>query len=165
MPTRTPRTHSTLPSRCEFYPAHSHCQERAAEHSTAAEVTKLRVMAPSSIAPIVTSVSAGNGAIGILQGEWHCTFGFCAVRPRDAARTTRGSSHCNPRRSPRKDSGTSAACLGRAARHALRTPPKTAARAQESFDISALPQDALDEINRIQTRQRLKAAVSTGVPG
>jgi alcohol dehydrogenase (NADP+) len=48
---------------------------------------------------------------------------------------------------------------------ALLTTPKSAARAKENFDISALPQDALDEINRIQTRQRLNTVVSTGVPG
>jgi alcohol dehydrogenase (NADP+) len=48
---------------------------------------------------------------------------------------------------------------------ALLTTPKTAARARESFDISALPQDALDEINRIQTRQRLNEVVKTGIPG
>jgi len=48
---------------------------------------------------------------------------------------------------------------------ALLTTPKTAARARENFDISALPEDALDEINRIQTRQRLNPVVSTGVPG
>jgi alcohol dehydrogenase (NADP+) len=48
---------------------------------------------------------------------------------------------------------------------ALLTTPKTAARARENFDISALPEDALNEINRIQTRQRLNAVVKTGVPG
>ena len=48
---------------------------------------------------------------------------------------------------------------------ALLTRPRTAARARENFDISALPQDALDEINRIQTRQRLNPVVSTGIPG
>src|ERR1700733_2308528 len=48
---------------------------------------------------------------------------------------------------------------------ALLTTPKTAARAREDFDISPLPQDALDEINRIQTRQRLNQVVKTGVPG
>jgi alcohol dehydrogenase (NADP+) len=48
---------------------------------------------------------------------------------------------------------------------ALLTTPTTAARARENFDISSLPQDALDEINRIQTRQRLNTVVSTGVPG
>jgi alcohol dehydrogenase (NADP+) len=48
---------------------------------------------------------------------------------------------------------------------ALLTTPRTAARARENFDISALPQDALDEINRIQTRQRLNTVVTTGVPG
>ena len=48
---------------------------------------------------------------------------------------------------------------------AVLTTPKSAARARESFDISALPQDALDEINRIQTRQRLNQVVTTGVPG
>src|SRR6202142_2758775 len=48
---------------------------------------------------------------------------------------------------------------------ALLTTPKTAARARENFDISALPEDALNEINRIQTRQRLNQVVKTGVPG
>ncbi|MGA2808538.1 MAG: aldo/keto reductase [Terracidiphilus sp.] len=48
---------------------------------------------------------------------------------------------------------------------AVLTTPKTAARARENFDISALPQDALNEINRIQTRQRLNDVVNTGTPG
>jgi len=48
---------------------------------------------------------------------------------------------------------------------AVLTTPRTAARAKENFDISRLPQDALDEINRIQTRQRLNPVVGTGVPG
>ncbi len=48
---------------------------------------------------------------------------------------------------------------------ALLTTPRTAERAKENFNISALPEDALDEINRIQTRQRLNQVVKTGVPG
>jgi aldehyde reductase len=48
---------------------------------------------------------------------------------------------------------------------ALLTTPRSAARARENFDISPLPEDALDEINRIQTRQRLNEVVKTGVPG
>jgi alcohol dehydrogenase (NADP+) len=48
---------------------------------------------------------------------------------------------------------------------ALLTTPKSAARAKENFDISALPEDAFDEINRIQTRQRLNPVVKTGIPG
>jgi aldehyde reductase len=48
---------------------------------------------------------------------------------------------------------------------AVLTTPKTASRAKENFDISALPEDALSEINRIQTRQRLNPVVTTGVPG
>ena len=48
---------------------------------------------------------------------------------------------------------------------ALLTTPKSAARARENCDISALPEDALNEINRIQTRQRLNKVVTTGVPG
>ena len=48
---------------------------------------------------------------------------------------------------------------------ALLTTPRSAARARENFDISSLPQDALDQINRIQTRQRLNPVVNTGVPG
>lgn len=48
---------------------------------------------------------------------------------------------------------------------AVLTTPKTAARARENFDISSLPEDAFNEINRIQTRQRLNQVVNTGVPG
>lgn len=48
---------------------------------------------------------------------------------------------------------------------ALLTTPRSPARAKENFDISRLPADAFDEINRIQTRQRLNAVVNTGVPG
>ena len=48
---------------------------------------------------------------------------------------------------------------------ALLTTPRTAARARENFDISPLPEDALDEISRIQTRQRLNDVVNTGSPG
>ncbi len=48
---------------------------------------------------------------------------------------------------------------------AVLTTPRTAARARENFDISALPEDALDEINRIPTRRRLNEVVKTGIPG
>jgi alcohol dehydrogenase (NADP+) len=48
---------------------------------------------------------------------------------------------------------------------ALLTTPKTAERARENFNISALPEDALDEINGIQIRQRLNDVVNTGSPG
>ena len=48
---------------------------------------------------------------------------------------------------------------------ALLTTPRTADRARENFNISALPEDAFDEINRIQTRQRLNDVVNTGNPG
>jgi diketogulonate reductase-like aldo/keto reductase len=48
---------------------------------------------------------------------------------------------------------------------ALLTTPKTAARARENFDISALPADAFDEINQIETRQRYNEVVKTGSPG
>jgi len=48
---------------------------------------------------------------------------------------------------------------------AVLTTPKTAARAKENFDISPLPEDAFDEINRILTRQRFNEVVKTGVPG
>jgi alcohol dehydrogenase (NADP+) len=48
---------------------------------------------------------------------------------------------------------------------ALLTTARTEARARENFDISPLPEDAFDEINRIQTRQRFNQVVNTGVPG
>jgi aldehyde reductase len=46
---------------------------------------------------------------------------------------------------------------------ALLATPKPAARARENFDISALPEDALDEINHNQTRRRPNEVVQTGV--
>ena len=48
---------------------------------------------------------------------------------------------------------------------ALLTTPRSAERAKENFDIAELPLDAFDEINRIETRQRLNQVVKTGVPG
>jgi len=48
---------------------------------------------------------------------------------------------------------------------ALLTTPRTADRARENLDISRLPEDALDEINRIQARQRFNEVVKTGSPG
>jgi alcohol dehydrogenase (NADP+) len=48
---------------------------------------------------------------------------------------------------------------------ALLTTPKTKAHAQENFEISPLPQDAFDEINGIQTRERYNTVVKTGSPG
>lgn len=48
---------------------------------------------------------------------------------------------------------------------AVLTTPKTAARARENFDISPLPEDAFNEINQIQTRQRFNQVVDTGSPG
>ncbi|QDQ83529.1 aldo/keto reductase [Paraburkholderia megapolitana] len=48
---------------------------------------------------------------------------------------------------------------------ALLTTPKTEARARENFTVSALPADAFDEINRIETRQRFNEVVKTGSPG
>jgi alcohol dehydrogenase (NADP+) len=45
------------------------------------------------------------------------------------------------------------------------TTTKSEARARENFDIDALPADAFDEINRIETRQRFNEVVSTGNPG
>jgi aldehyde reductase len=48
---------------------------------------------------------------------------------------------------------------------ALLTTPRTPDRARENFNISPLPEDAFEEINHIETRQRFNAVVSTGVPG
>jgi alcohol dehydrogenase (NADP+) len=48
---------------------------------------------------------------------------------------------------------------------AILTTPQTPARAQENFDVAALPEDAFAEINAIQTRQRFNQVVKTGSPG
>ena len=48
---------------------------------------------------------------------------------------------------------------------ALLTTPRTELQARENFSLSALPEEALGEIDRIQTRQRLNEVVKTGIPG
>jgi alcohol dehydrogenase (NADP+) len=48
---------------------------------------------------------------------------------------------------------------------AVLTTPKTPNRAVENFGISALPANAMQEINAIQTRQRLNPVTETGIPG
>ena len=72
---------------------------------------------PAVVQVEVTSVSAGNGASGILQGEGHCVFGFCAIGSRNEAGAARRSSHFGNRRTSWKDAGTGAAGVGGAARH------------------------------------------------
>ncbi len=48
---------------------------------------------------------------------------------------------------------------------ALLTTPRTPDRARENFNIAPLPEDAFEEINHIETRQRFNTVVTTGVPG
>lgn len=48
---------------------------------------------------------------------------------------------------------------------AVLTTAKTLERARENFNISEIPEAAVDEINRIQTRSRLNSVTETGVPG
>ena len=49
---------------------------------------------------------------------------------------------------------------------ALLTTTKTPGRFEENFDVSTLPEDAMDQINEgIKTRLRFNAVVETGVPG
>ena len=48
---------------------------------------------------------------------------------------------------------------------AILTTAKTLDRARENYNISAIPEVAVDEINRIQIRSRLNSVVETGIPG
>lgn len=48
---------------------------------------------------------------------------------------------------------------------AVLTTSKTASRIKENFDVSTLPDEAMDEINKIGTRVRFNTVVDTGVPG
>ena len=48
---------------------------------------------------------------------------------------------------------------------AILTTAKTLERARENYSISAIPEAAVDAINRIQTRTRLNSVVETGIPG
>jgi aldehyde reductase len=48
---------------------------------------------------------------------------------------------------------------------AVLTTSKTLDRAREVFNISEIPEAAIEEVNRIQTRVRLNSVIETGVPG
>jgi len=48
---------------------------------------------------------------------------------------------------------------------AVLTTAKTLERARENFNISEIPDAAVDDINRVQTRRRLNLVVETGAPG
>jgi alcohol dehydrogenase (NADP+) len=48
---------------------------------------------------------------------------------------------------------------------AVLTTAKTLDRARENYNISEIPEVAVDEINRIKIRSRLNSVVETGVPG
>ena len=48
---------------------------------------------------------------------------------------------------------------------AVLTTPKTPERARENLNISALPADAIAEINAIKTRQQFNLVTATGIPG
>ena len=48
---------------------------------------------------------------------------------------------------------------------AVLTTAKTLDRARENYNISEIPEAAVDEINRIQIRSRLNSVVETGIPG
>src|SRR5580658_4560580 len=48
---------------------------------------------------------------------------------------------------------------------AVLTTAKTLDRVRENYDISEIPEVAIDEINRIQARSRLNSVIATGVPG
>ena len=48
---------------------------------------------------------------------------------------------------------------------AVLTTAKTLERARENYNISAIPEAAVEEISRIQTRTRLNSVIQTGVPG
>ncbi len=48
---------------------------------------------------------------------------------------------------------------------AVLTTTRSASRAKENFDISTLPEESFERINRIEIRQRLNPVVKTGIPG
>jgi len=48
---------------------------------------------------------------------------------------------------------------------AVLTTAKTLERIRENYNISEIPEAAVEEINRIQIRSRLNSVVKTGVPG
>jgi hypothetical protein len=76
------------------------------------------------------SLSAGNGAVGILQGEGNSIVGFCAAGSRNSARPARRSGCFGNRCAGRQDSGSGAVSLGGAtgdgsAHHGANRRPRT----------------------------------------
>src|SRR3984885_3890004 len=142
-------------------------RHRTVRHILGKTIARLRIGANQAVSGPgrITSLSTGDGASGILQGEGHSASGFRPSGSRNEARPTRRSSHFVNRRTSWKNAGAGAAGMGGAARHGFVTTPKRAGRAKENFDISPLPEDEFDEINSIQTRQRLNDVVNTGSPG
>ena len=65
----------------------------------------------------ITSVSAGDGASGILQGEGHCAFGLRSLGSRNEIGTARRSRDLSNRRTSWEDAGAGAAGMGGAARY------------------------------------------------
>jgi len=48
---------------------------------------------------------------------------------------------------------------------AVLTSTVRAARISENFDVTALPESAIQEINEFETRYRFNSVVETGIPG
>ncbi len=97
--------------KCRRHRAVGHWPERADAHMRIGENQASR--GPRR----VTSVSAGDRASGILQGEGHCVFGFCAIGSRNKAGAARRSSHFGNRGTSWKDAGAGAAGMGGATWH------------------------------------------------
>ena len=113
-----------------------------------------------------TSVSSGSGAAGEFCKEHGIVFLAFAplghgIRPgplEDPVISGIAAANGTATR-------TSTAWPGRCSEVALCLPRPRRPPARANFDISALPADAFDEIDRIETRQRFNEVVKTGSPG
>ena len=120
----------------------------------------------------IASVSAADGAVGILPAYSGnlLAFGasaplghvaYCGIRPAGRVRQFWPSAQAKPSLTPAQV----LLAWGIQRGTAVLTTAKTLERARENYNISEIPEAAVDEINRIQTRSRLNSVVATGVPG
>ena len=130
----------------------------------------LPIYESARIKPAVVQVEAHpylpeTELLEFCKTEEYRVFGFRAIGARHKARAARRSIILRISERVRKTPAQVLLAWAVQRGTALLTTPRTAALARENFNISALPEGALDEINRIQIRQRFNDVVNTGSPG
>ena len=106
------------------------------------------------------------GAARLLQEEWHRDAGLRGVGSWYGTEVTRRSYHHRHRQARPQNPGPSTTGLAVQRTTAPLTTSTSTRYIKENFDISTLPDEAMNEISQgINTRVRLNTVVETGIPG